>query len=62
MPLDKDGNPQPPAWFYSGDYVVTATFGGITSQPFYIPVASSAGNQYYNGQENNPNGLCGPSS
>jgi len=61
-PLDKDGNPQAPAWFYSGDYKVTVSFSGMTSQPVYIPVASSAGNQFYAGQENNPTGLCGPSS
>ena len=35
---------QPAAWFFVGDYQVTATFGGITSQPIYIPIASSAGN------------------
>jgi len=55
-----NGVPQPPAWFYSGDYVVTVTFQGITSQPVYIPVASSGGNQVYNGQLNNPTGACGP--
>jgi hypothetical protein len=48
------------SWFYSGDYQVTVTFQGITSQPVYIPVASSAGNQFYNGVENNPTGACGP--
>jgi len=26
----------------------------------YIPVASSGGNQVYNGQLNNPTGACGP--
>ena len=57
-----NGVPQPPAWFYSGDYVVTATFQGMTSQPVYIPVASSGGNQVYNGQLNNPTGACGPTS
>jgi hypothetical protein len=62
MPLDKNGNVQPPAWFYSGDYQVTATFAGVTSQPVYIPVASSGGNQVYNGQENNPSGACGPAN
>ena len=66
-PVVTVGTAPPPAWFYSGDYVVTATFDGITSQPFYIPVASSAGAQYYPlSQEgnanylNNPDGLCGP--
>lgn len=28
---------------YTGDYEVTVSFGGITSQPVFIPVASSAG-------------------
>jgi len=59
-PLDSKGNVQPPAWLYVGDYMVTATYGGVTSQPVYIPVASSGGNQFYNGQENNPSGACGP--
>lgn len=57
-----NGVPQPPAWFYSGDYVVTVTFQGITSQPVFVPVASSGGNQMYNGQLNNPTGACGPTS
>lgn len=51
-----------PAWFYVGDYVVTVTYQGVTSNPIYIPVASSAGDQFYQGVENNPTGLCGPSS
>jgi hypothetical protein len=59
-PLGANGTVPTPAWFYSGDYVVTATFGGISSQPVFIPVASSAGSQFYNGQENNPSGACGP--
>ena len=60
-----------PSWFYSGDYQVTVTYKGVTSQPIYIPVASSAGNQYFpalvNGLPNqnpadlnNPTGACGP--
>lgn len=60
-PLGPGGTVPTPSWFYTGDYVVTATYQGVTSQPFYIPVASSAGNQYYNGQENNPSAACGPS-
>jgi hypothetical protein len=52
------GVAQTPSWVVVGDYVVTATYNGITSQPFYVPVASSEGNQYYDGQENNPNALC----
>jgi hypothetical protein len=59
-PLDSKGNVQPPAWFYTGAYMVTASYAGITSQPVYIPVASSGGNQFYGGQENNPSGACGP--
>ena len=65
----QNGVVQPPAWFYSGDYMVTASYGGITSQPVYIPVASSAGNQYYPPADegnpaflNNPTGACGPST
>ncbi len=58
-PLSSSGAPVAPAWFYVGDYVVTASYGGITSQPVYVPIASSAGNQFYNGQENNPDGYCG---
>jgi hypothetical protein len=68
-PVVTVGTAPTPAWFYSGDYVVTATFEGITSQPFYIPVASSAGAQYYPISEagnpnylNNPDGACGPST
>lgn len=68
-PVVTVGTAPTPAWFYSGDYVVTATFGGVTSQPFYIPVASSAGAQYYPISEegnanylNNPDGACGPST
>ena len=59
-PLDSKGNVQPPAWFYTGAYMVTASYAGVTSQPVYIPVASSGGNQFYLGQENNPSGACGP--
>lgn len=39
-------------WFFQGAYQVTVSFGGITSQPIYIPVASQAGP--------GPNGECGP--
>ena len=60
--VDISPDPAKFAWFYSGDYVVTASFQGITSQPVYIPVASSAGNTTYNGIVNNPTGLCGPTS
>ena len=72
-PVVTIGTTPTPAWFYSGDYKVTVTYDGITSQPVYIPVASSAGDQFYppliDGEpdtnpanENNPDGLCGPSS
>jgi len=57
-PLDSKGVPEPPAWYYVGDYVVTVTFEGVTSQPIYVPIASSAGDQYYGGQENNPAAYC----
>jgi hypothetical protein len=60
--VDISPDPTKPAWFYAGDYEVTVTFEGITSQPVYIPVASSAGNPVYNGITNNPSGLCGPTS
>lgn len=50
--------PVPPSWSYVGAYMVTASLDGITSQPVYIPVASSTGNPIYNGQDNNPNGYC----
>jgi hypothetical protein len=53
-------DPSPtPAWFYSGDYVVTASFGGVTSQPVFVPIASSAG--IYD-QYSNPASLCGPAT
>jgi hypothetical protein len=58
-PLDPvTGKPVTPSWAYTGDYVVTATYAGVTSQPVYIPVASSTGNPFYGGQENNPNAYC----
>ncbi len=47
------------AWFYSGDYIVTVSFGGVTSQPIYMPIASAAG--IYD-QFSNPNSQCGPST
>ena len=61
------------SWFFVGAYQVTVSYQGITSQPVYIPVASSAGDQFYpaliNGQpdtdpanENNPSAACGQSS
>jgi hypothetical protein len=64
-------NPTPtPGWALSGDYLVTATYQGITSQPVYIGVASSVGNPNNpsldtpsnpsGGEDNNPDALCGP--
>ncbi len=44
--------PQGTGWFFQGAYQVTASFGGVTSQPIYIPVASSSGP--------GTNGQCGP--
>jgi hypothetical protein len=41
-------------WFFVGAYQVTATYGGIVSQPIYIPIASEAGPA--------PNGACGPTT
>ena len=52
--VDLSPDPTKPAWFYSGDYQVTVSFQGITSQPVYIPVASSAGAD--------PGGACGPTT
>ncbi len=54
-----------PAWALSGDYMVTASFEGITSQPVFVGVASSVGNPDNpalgaGGIGNNPNALCGP--
>jgi hypothetical protein len=54
-----------PSWALSGDYVVTATYQGITSQPVFIGIASAVGNPSNpnlgsEGDNNNPNELCGP--
>ena len=43
-----------PSFAYVGDYLVTASFGGITSQPVYLPVASAAGIA----STTNPTGAC----
>ena len=58
----EDVSPDPTkfAWFLSGEYQITATFQGITSQPVFVAVASSAGNPVFNGITNNPNQQCGP--
>jgi hypothetical protein len=47
-----------PSWAYSGDYMVTVKYLGVTSQPIFIPVASQAGIV----SSTNPTGQCGPSS
>ena len=52
--IDTSSDPTKPSWFYVGAYVVTVTFEGITSQPLYIPVASSGGVV----SPGNPNGVC----
>jgi len=39
--------------------VVTVTYGGVTSQPMYVPIASEAG--IYD-QYSNPTSSCGPSA
>lgn len=44
---------KPPIWALTGSYKVTAAFGGITSQPAYVGVASAVA-----GGVNN--GACGP--
>lgn len=55
--VDLSSDPTKPAWFYSGAYKVTVSLGAVTSQPLYIPVASSAGVI----STGNPTGACGPS-
>lgn len=45
-----------PAWFFTGDYEIVATYRGFQSNPIYIPVASGSGN------ESASNFECGPSS
>jgi hypothetical protein len=43
-----------PAWAFTGDYMITATYRGFTSNPVFIPVASAASGA------SNSNGQCGP--
>jgi hypothetical protein len=52
--VDTSSDPTKPSWFYVGAYAATVTFGGVTSQPLYIPVASSGGAVTVG----NPNGVC----
>jgi hypothetical protein len=44
------------SWAYTGDYMITATYRGFTSNPVFIPLASAASGA------NNTNGQCGPSA
>jgi hypothetical protein len=48
------GTSATPAWAYSGWYQITATYRGFTSNPVFIPLASSSSGQPI------ANGLCGP--
>jgi hypothetical protein len=62
---DLSSDPTKPAWFYSGAYQVTVSFQGVSSQPVFLPIASSAGNidnPDYGLTGNNPTYQCGPAS
>ncbi|MFY9675654.1 MAG: hypothetical protein WAK13_14440 [Terriglobales bacterium] len=69
---NQNGVAQTPSWAYSGDYVVTVSYQGITSNPVFVPIASSTGNPNNpsldtptnptGGVDNNPNELCGSGS
>jgi len=48
-----------PAWGIVGQYVVTATDGGLTTPPVYVAMSSEVG--VFNATTN-PTGECGPSS
>jgi hypothetical protein len=50
------GTTSTPSWFYQGDYQITATYRGFTSNPIYVPIASAA--DTITGQV----GQCGPAS
>jgi len=54
--LNSNPDGDKPAWAYVGDYKVTASFQGLTSQPIYLPLASAAGIV----SNSNPTGACGP--
>ena len=59
--VDLSPDPTKPSWAISGDYQITATFRGVTSQPVFVAVSSAAGNPVSpNGDANNPQQLCGP--
>jgi hypothetical protein len=47
------GTDDTPSWFLTGNYMITATYKGIVSQPVFVAVASSSGD--------GPGGACGPS-
>jgi hypothetical protein len=51
------GTATAPVWVLTGDYEITATYRGVTSQPVYIGVASAAGPAAAPA-----NGQCGPSA
>jgi len=52
------GTPTTPAWVLTGTYQITASLGGVTSQPVYIGVASAGGPP----APANAAGQCGPST
>jgi hypothetical protein len=52
------GTSSTPAWVLTGSYKIIATFGGISSQPVYVGVASAAGPP----APAFAAGACGPSS
>lgn len=43
---------KPPTWVVTNDYIVTASFEGVTSQQAFVTVASASGDA--------PDGSCGP--
>jgi len=51
-----NGTLQSPSWAFTGDYMITASYRGFTSQPIFIPVSSAASGQ------GNTNGQCGPTA
>lgn len=54
--FDVDPSASTPAWAFTGDYEIVATYKGMQSQPIYIPVASAASGQ------TGTSGQCGPTS
>jgi hypothetical protein len=52
-----------PNWAVSGQYDVTATWGGLTSAPVAVALANTGGSPAYpagSNNVNNPSGSCGP--